>query len=109
MDLFGVETLRVFTQLKKAINGSFHRQLTTIVPVIGSGFRSFLPQRIKFMLWTEWHNSTSTMQVLHRRGVSAKSVCQRCGQAEETFIQCPGLCLTCSDVEKAGIPAANIL
>lgn len=31
------------------------------------------PEKIKVLLWTEWHNSNPTMQVLHHRGVVSSS------------------------------------
>lgn len=41
------------------------------------------PEKIKCLLWSEWHNSTPTLQMLHHRGVTPSS--PRCGICEETF------------------------
>lgn len=41
-----------------------------------------------FLLRREWHCSIPTLQVLHKRGISATSLCQRCGQQEGSFLHC---------------------
>lgn len=46
------------------------------------------PEKIKFLIWLAWHDSTPTVDNLQKRGMSASAFCQRCGKEPETFIHC---------------------
>lgn len=46
------------------------------------------PQNLKFFFWLIAHNSISTLQMLHQRGMATSSICLRCMQGEETILHC---------------------
>lgn len=59
------------------------------------------PEKIKFLLWTEWHESNPTLQLLHHRGVTSSNICMRCSLCEETFVYVVRDCPVSRDLSKA--------
>lgn len=58
------------------------------------------PKKIKFLIWSEWHNSTPTLQTLRHRGITQPNSCPRCGICEETFSHAIRDCLVSMEMWK---------